>query len=483
MNEQKQDDDQIDSNDQTDIQLTTIDLTDNKPEHITDSYKNEKPNPNPKRHTKKFIIILSSIVLIVALIGVLGFVYWQQNKQIKTTDTTATTSDNANKITLQVPVTTGLDIEYKTTVIDVYDLIKKDDALSVKYTTDTTVAPLYKSDSSKYYLYANNTYGVVIDGDSSSDWNAYLGILNSEITSYLSSHKYSKLITDGHTYYISSKSICELPDATKNVPAYFSCADIASYVKTDGTKPVESSSELLSADETVTASYQLINSINAPKVMNIKPNFTTKSGPIYHPSGTTYNVAASKNVTFTITGNGYDGTGMRWDALMSPVFSNLDIFMTSHGFKKSAIDSGLGGEVAAYSSPTVTCSLTSVNVSDVAFTCANIADYPISVMGEYQFVSVLASAGISEDTHVFGTPTVKNSLTPGYQTATMSVGPKEGGVGGSIALLYKKVGENWKYFISVQQGPGCSAYNTDELKAAYAGDYCYDSTGKDSIVQ
>ena len=53
----------------------------------------------------------------------------------------------------------------------------------------------------------------------------------------------------------------------------------------------------------------------------------------------------------------------------------------------------------------------------------------------------------------------------------------------AAALFYRKVGGEWKFFVGVQQGPGCEAYNTSELKAAYAGEKCWDDSGNESIVK
>lgn len=57
------------------------------------------------------------------------------------------------------------------------------------------------------------------------------------------------------------------------------------------------------------------------------------------------------------------------------------------------------------------------------------------------------------------------------------------GLDDAVALFYRKNGGEWKYFVAVQQGPGCEAYNTSELKEAYAGEKCWDNSGNETVVK
>ena len=54
----------------------------------------------------------------------------------------------------------------------------------------------------------------------------------------------------------------------------------------------------------------------------------------------------------------------------------------------------------------------------------------------------------------------------------------------AVAHYYRKDGGEWKYFISTQAPVSCDKYDTDELKEAYNGTICYDSTTyADSVVK
>lgn len=44
----------------------------------------------------------------------------------------------------------------------------------------------------------------------------------------------------------------------------------------------------------------------------------------------------------------------------------------------------------------------------------------------------------------------------------------------AAGLFYRKTGGKWKFLTGVQQAIGCDWFNTDELRAAYAGASCYD---------
>lgn len=68
---------------------------------------------------------------------------------------------------------------------------------------------------------------------------------------------------------------------------------------------------------------------------------------------------------------------------------------------------------------------------------------------------------------------VSNSTTAGYQKASVMVGDVGASAGGSNTLFYKPDGGKWTYFMNGANGPtDCSAYNTPDLRKAFAGDEC-----------
>lgn len=78
---------------------------------------------------------------------------------------------------------------------------------------------------------------------------------------------------------------------------------------------------------------------------------------------------------------------------------------------------------------------------------------------------------------------VSNSTTAGYQKASVMVGDVGASAGGSNTLFYKPDGGKWTYFMNGANGPtDCSAYNTPDLRKAFAGDECV-SQGSMSTVK
>ena len=70
-----------------------------------------------------------------------------------------------------------------------------------------------------------------------------------------------------------------------------------------------------------------------------------------------------------------------------------------------------------------------------------------------------------------------SSVTP-YQTLSVAIG-------GGGGLFYRTSPEaKWQFFTGGQAAPGCDAYDTDDLKKAFADTICYDTlTGSNSTVQ
>jgi hypothetical protein len=49
----------------------------------------------------------------------------------------------------------------------------------------------------------------------------------------------------------------------------------------------------------------------------------------------------------------------------------------------------------------------------------------------------------------------------------------------SVAIFYRKVGGDWKFFKSLQQGPFCDDFKTSELKEAFEGESCLKNDAED----
>ena len=70
---------------------------------------------------------------------------------------------------------------------------------------------------------------------------------------------------------------------------------------------------------------------------------------------------------------------------------------------------------------------------------------------------------------------IKNSEHEPYQTLSI-------GLSGGIGLFYRTSPESeWKYFTAVQAPLSCDAYDTEDLKKAFAGDVCYDGQTESTV--
>lgn len=69
---------------------------------------------------------------------------------------------------------------------------------------------------------------------------------------------------------------------------------------------------------------------------------------------------------------------------------------------------------------------------------------------------------------------IKDSKTQGYKLMEGGLGDIEFG-GGAALLFYQTPDGTWHYFTATQSELGCTDFNTEDLKKAYLGSYCYDS--------
>lgn len=113
----------------------------------------------------------------------------------------------------------------------------------------------------------------------------------------------------------------------------------------------------------------------------------------------------------------------------------------------------------------------------VSVTCTNSSDYEETAKAIAPFAALIPNPngepGTSPDL-VLQNLVIRDSLTPGYQTATLSVHAYQG-VGGYAALFYS-VDNEWRFFKGTQSILECSDYSTPDLQKAYEGERCYDTT-------
>ncbi len=439
----------------------------------------------PKIRIKKLKIIIALFVLATLIMGALGYVYYKNASVVKTVELPKETIKNILNSTPERPDDNASSLyESERTVWGLYDLLQAEyasDTTKVEMTSTNAVAsPLYQPEGIGYYVYGYPKVGLQVTNINSSEgsWGKFIDLVDNYIVDYLTSLGYVKSESDGRKFYMASKSICTLTNAFDEMPVYLSCADLADYKLADGFSTVEDESDLITARETIAASYNLVKAINTPWQMSVDSDLKTTYGPVYKPTGSSYYVVANKSATLKVSGiENYIGiTAKEWVALMSPIVSNLDIFFKKHNIQKITNVSDFG-ELARYNSATVLCSLN--NYTQLLYlTCADIADYHSVAIAAAPFVQILADKDGSEAlAGVYSMPTIRDSKTIGYQIATINLSSLDG-VSGIRNFFYKKDNLNWQYFTSAQQKLYCSDYSTDELRAAYAGETCYDHINK-----
>ncbi len=111
--------------------------------------------------------------------------------------------------------------------------------------------------------------------------------------------------------------------------------------------------------------------------------------------------------------------------------------------------------------------------------CGNLRSYS-AVAKKYEPIAIKIPS-LDEDTVLTGLK-ITDSRVAGYKTATLGQGEIDSG-GGSVALLYKTPAGKWNYFTNTQMGLPCSKYNTTDLRNAYKGEVCFDSTNDQSTVE
>jgi hypothetical protein len=114
--------------------------------------------------------------------------------------------------------------------------------------------------------------------------------------------------------------------------------------------------------------------------------------------------------------------------------------------------------------------------------CALISDFAATAEAARPFYEAYAKAPEHyEDNMAFGKQTVNESQTAGYKTAIIPLFAYGDYVGGFVGLFYQTPDEVWHYFKGTQQALDCSEYNTVDLKKAYLGDVCYDSSTESTV--
>lgn len=221
----------------------------------------------------------------------------------------------------------------------------------------------------------------------------------------------------------------------------------------------------------------LLNTKYSSSTIKIKFNPSGSGSPIYKPNEANYFVMVETSPGLIIDTGSFDST------VNSPVLTDIDNYLNSQHFTKddSLYTGMLSSEGHYYNSSTVICSLDGgVTAQPISLYCANIADFTPVTAAVKPFVQAYYLNNKSDIGNVaFMTPSIKTSNTAGYQFADERI---SFGLGGMDAYFYKKDGDDWKYFTRTQQTM-CNVFDTTEMRAAFAGETCYDSSGNSTIVK
>lgn len=185
------------------------------------------------------------------------------------------------------------------------------------------------------------------------------------------------------------------------------------------------------------------------------------------------------------------------ESIRDSVLSIIEVSLKSQGFRKLA-DRGYNGPVhtnVAYGTARTLCSLTDSRSSLYSDYKQGVASLRCGTFSKYTtdldsfkkskpFVEAFKRAGQKIPSNVvveFADIQQKDSATPGYQVASVDDFVAEDG--GVTADFWRKKGGAWTFFGETQMGYPCSQYNTADLKAAYAGEDCWEGSSKQSTVK
>ncbi len=155
-----------------------------------------------------------------------------------------------------------------------------------------------------------------------------------------------------------------------------------------------------------------------------------------------------------------------------------------------------GPYLARFTQSDVVCEVTTTKTAnsptgnhEVEVACANMSDYVAAAAAQKPFFTAYPKEQRGDEVALLfvGLPTITPSKTAGYKTASLSMsGVQSEGtetvVGGFAGLFYQTPEMKWRFFIGAQDSPQCSDYKTDDLKKAYLGATCGESTGKEALV-
>lgn len=173
-------------------------------------------NKNQSQSGSVHLII--TVVLVAALLGTVGFIFWQNFANKKNIDLVSASD------------VTG----------DLYKVVAKysSSSTSIKLDKDKSgdSAPFYTLSGKDYYILANKGSMITVSDsvaitDMTNKWSSLVKPIVSDVTNYFVTNKFKDISSKGifGKYMYSSKSVVCNYDGDKSEPLYIACANIADY--------------------------------------------------------------------------------------------------------------------------------------------------------------------------------------------------------------------------------------------------------------
>jgi hypothetical protein len=235
---------------------------------------------------------------------------------------------------------------------------------------------------------------------------------------------------------------------------------------------------------TLATQYTLVDASSVPKLQKGQVSVNTQTqSPAYKTAGYNFYNSYAGGSTLYLTSY-YVSGGTLPTAPEAAIRSEIAKIYTNYGMKMTATygSTDAGQVMDVYTSNDLICTVdnSSNSSSPTTASCGLMSAYKAAAEQVKPFADVIT--GITPSTNL-GVPVIKDSKVSGYQTASISSGDIEG-MGGHVELFYRKTSGAWKYFTGTQSELACSMYNTTDLKNAYKGEPCWNTTiDKDSTVQ
>lgn len=113
----------------------------------------------------------------------------------------------------------------------------------------------------------------------------------------------------------------------------------------------------------------------------------------------------------------------------------------------------------------------------IGLSCSTTDEYTKNAKNQQPFYAAMSTdKTYTADVTMLGAPKITTSATSGYKTAEVGIGGDSELAGGAMGLFYQTPDGVWHFFKGTQQILTCTAYTTTDLKKAYVGQACFDST-------